>query len=123
MWATTSWAAEDTEVETEITQEQKSEILKAELTLSQNKEVSTQDAIETKTVGNFITIITSYLLIGSTLIGVGMFTYASYQLFTSEGDSKRHGEAIKGLMYSAVAFLVIFLSYTVVEVASRYSFS
>ena len=50
----------------------------------------------------------------SMFIAVTMFIYGSYQLFTSEWDPKKHSEAIKGMIYAGIAFLIISFSYTLV---------
>ena len=76
--------------------------------------------LEGKTVKSFLSIITSYVLMASMFIAVTMFIYGSYQLFTSEWDPKKHSEAIKGMIYAGIAFLIISFSYTLVEVASRF---
>ena len=79
-----------------------------------------QNDLEGKDVKSFLSIITSYVLMASMFIAVTMFIYGSYQLFTSEWDPKKHSEAIKGMIYAGIAFLIISFSYTLVEVASRF---
>ncbi len=79
-----------------------------------------QNDLEGKDIKSFLSIITSYVLMASMFIAVTMFIYGSYQLFTSEWDPKKHSEAIKGMIYAGIAFLIISFSYTLVEVASRF---
>ena len=93
--------------------------LKANLTMSSEVETTWSD-IEWKNADSFLRIITSYALMASMFIAVTMFIYGSYQLFTSEWDPKKHSEAIKGMIYAGIAFLIISFSYTLVEVASRF---
>ena len=94
--------------------------LRTELTMSSIAEDTTQNDIEGKDIKSFLSIITSYVLMASMFIAVTMFIYGSYQLFTSEWDPKKHSEAIKGMIYTGIAFLIISFSYTLVEVASRF---
>ena len=93
--------------------------LQADLTMSSINEINRSD-IEWKNVKSFLSVITSYVLMASMFIAVTMFIYGSYQLFTSEWDPKKHSEAIKGMIYAGIAFLIISFSYTLVEVASRF---
>lgn len=97
----------------------KQSALQADLTMSSKPE-DEWSLIEWKTADSFLSVITSYVLMASMFIAVTMFIYGSYQLFTSEWDPKKHSEAIKGMMYSWIAFLIISFSYTLVEVASRF---
>ena len=87
--------------------------------MSSINEVNGSD-IEWKDAKSFLSVITSYVLMASMFIAVTMFIYGSYQLFTSEWDPKKHSEAIKGMIYAGIAFLIISFSYTLVEVASRF---
>lgn len=94
--------------------------MNTELTLSSAQEENYQNDLEGKTANSFLSVITSYVLMASMFIAVTMFIYGSYELFTSEWDPKKHSEAIKGMIYSWIAFLIISFSYTLVEVASRF---
>lgn len=94
--------------------------LRTELTMSSTTESNSQNDLEGKTANSFLSVITSYVLMASMFIAVTMFIYGSYELFTSEWDPKKHSEAIKGMIYSWIAFLIISFSYTLVEVASRF---
>ncbi len=94
--------------------------LQAQLTMSSVAETDSQNDLEGKNVKSFLSVITSYVLMASMFIAVTMFIYGSYQLFTSEWDPKKHSEAIKGMIYAGIAFLIISFSYTLVEVASRF---
>ncbi len=87
--------------------------------MSSINEINRSD-IEWKDAKSFLSVITSYVLMASMFIAVTMFIYGSYQLFTSEWDPKKHSEAIKGMIYAGIAFLIISFSYTLVEVASRF---
>ena len=94
--------------------------LQAQLTMSSVAETDSQNDLEGKDAKSFLSVITSYVLMASMFIAVTMFIYGSYQLFTSEWDPKKHSEAIKGMIYAGIAFLIISFSYTLVEVASRF---
>ena len=91
----------------------------AQIDLRTLEEIATPNLGNRQTLGTIVTILVTYLLPLAGILLLLYLVFAGFQYLTSGGDPKKVEMAKQKLTSGIIGFIVVFISYWLVQIVAR----